>query len=104
METEAHVLEIVCELATSPDEPRVSIAEITHRFSERHGEDYERKITPKWIGTMVRRRLGLKAQKREGVFVIPFPELAKLPRPRERYGLDEPSQSDAPATSEVPQA
>ena len=96
METEAQVLEIVDELAAAPDEPRVTVKEVTARFGERYAEDYERKVTTKWIGTIIRRRLGLKAEKRQGTFVIPVPELGKLPRLREKYGLGagEPAAPD----------
>jgi hypothetical protein len=91
METEAQVLEIVNELALASEEPSVSIKEVAAHFVERHGEDYERKITPKWIGTIVRRRLGLKAWKVHGTFMIRDTELAKLPRLREKYGLASPA-------------
>jgi hypothetical protein len=95
METEAHILEIIMELVTDPETPQVAIAEITRRFTDRHGEDYERKITTRWIGSLVRRKLGLKAQKREGVFVLPVSEFAKLPRLREKYGIvEETSQGE----------
>jgi len=87
MDPEAQVVEIISELASSPDVPRVSVKEITELFIARHGEDYERKITPKWIGTLIRRRLNLKPVKREGLSVLPVPELAKLAHLRERYGL-----------------
>ena len=87
MDTEAQILEIIAELATSPDVPQVSIKEVTEQFGLRHAEDYQRKITPKWVGTLMRRRLGLKPQKRDGVFIVPVPELAKLDELRKRYGL-----------------
>ena len=94
METEAQVLEIVDELATAPDEPRVTVKDVTARFSERHAEDYERKVTTKWIGSIIRRRLGLKAVKSQGTFVIPVPELTKLARLREKYGFGEGAASE----------
>jgi hypothetical protein len=87
LDTEAQVLEIICELAASPDVARVAVKDITELFIARHGEDYERKVTPKWIGTVVRRRLNLKPQKREGVSVLGVAELAKLKHLRDKYGL-----------------
>src|SRR5712692_6456284 len=45
MDIEARVLEIIQELRISPDEATLSIKEIANRFIERHGEDFERKIT-----------------------------------------------------------
>jgi len=88
MDTEAQVLEVICELSASPDTPRVSVGDVTRVFTERHGEDYDRKVTSKWIGMLIRRRLGLRAQKSHGTFVIPPEELTRLPLLRERYGLD----------------
>jgi hypothetical protein len=87
MDMEAQVLEIIRELQQSSYEPGVSIKEITQRFAEKHGEDYERKITPHWIGRIVRRKLGLKTEKRHGSYVIGTSEATKLERLFERYGV-----------------
>jgi hypothetical protein len=88
MDTEAQVLEVISELAGLPDSPRVSVGDVTHVFTERHGEDYDRKVTAKWIGMIIRRRLGLRPQKSHGAFIIPPEELARLPLLRERYGVE----------------
>src|SRR5713101_2702632 len=88
MDMEAQVLEIVNELALAGEEQQVSIKEITRVFSERHQEDYERKITTKWIGTIVRRKLGLRARKVHGIFTIAGGELqGKLSHLRGKYGF-----------------
>src|SRR5207302_7865273 len=50
MDIEAQVLEIIQELRGSPYEASLSIKEIANRFIDRHGEDFERRITPHWIG------------------------------------------------------
>lgn len=89
MDTEAQVLEVISELAGGPDVPRVSVGDVTRLFTERHGEDYERKVTSKWIGTIIRRRLGLRPHKSHGTFVISPEDLARLPVLRERYGVAE---------------
>ena len=57
-------------------------------MTTRYGEDYERKITPKWIGWIIRRRLKLATEKRHGTFVIGASEGPKLDRLYERYGID----------------
>ena len=88
MDTEAQVLELISELASSDETARVSVGDVTRLFTERHGEDYDRKVTSKWIGTIIRRRLGLRPQKSHGTFVIPPEEIRRLPLLRERYGLD----------------
>lgn len=91
METEAHVLEVIRELTEYGEEP--SIKEITHNFIENHGEDYERKITPKWIGSLIRKKLKIKTEKRREGFVIPISEIGKLERLFERYGIIEKNNS-----------
>jgi len=49
--------------------------------------DYERKVTSKWIGNIIRKRLNLKTQKSHGVYVIPVSERPKLERLYEKYGI-----------------
>src|SRR3989442_6434996 len=90
MEMEAQVLEIIRELQQSAYEPGVSIKEITNRFAEQHSEEYERKITPHWIGQIVRRKLHLKTEKRHGSYVVAATEGLKLVRLFERYGISSP--------------
>jgi hypothetical protein len=87
MDMEAQVLEIIRELEQSAYEPGISIKKITQRFAEKHGEDYERKITPHWIGRIVRRKLGLKTEKRHGSYVLGAAEGSKLSQLFERYGV-----------------
>ena len=71
---EAQVLEIIQELRESPYADHLSIKEITERMSERHGDDFERKVTPHWIGYIVRRKLGLKTYRRSGSYRIADPK------------------------------
>lgn len=97
MDTEAQVLEVINELLLTADETRLSIKEITARFAERYGDDYERKITNKWIGGIIRKRLGLRPQKSHGTFVIPAEEMPKLKRLCERYGVSA-KESEEPET------
>jgi len=66
---------------------------------DRHGSEYEWKITTKWIGTTIRKKLGLRtAIDREG-YCIPDSETPKPDRLFERYGihLKEDSLEQAPA-------
>src|SRR5215216_1837440 len=86
MDTEAQVLEIIRDMIDA-GEARLSVKDITSWFTDRHGEDYERKITTKWVGYIVRRKLALKTQKSHGVFVIPPSEEIKLERLYEKYGI-----------------
>jgi hypothetical protein len=87
MDMEAQVLEIIRELQQSAYEPGISIKEITQSFAEKHSEDYERKITPHWIGRVVRRKLGLKTERYREGYVIAASERPKLDGLFERYGI-----------------
>jgi len=87
MDIEAQVLEIIRELREE-GEVSPSIKDITSRFIDRHSEDFERKITPHWIGQIVRRKLGLRTEKRHGSYVIRAAESPKLARLSEKYGID----------------
>jgi hypothetical protein len=85
---EGQVLEIIKDLLAS-GEPKLSVKDITNWFVDRHGEEYERKITAKWIGNVIRRKLALKTHKSHGVFVIPPEEVPKLARLYEKYGVSQ---------------
>lgn len=85
-EIEAQVVEVLFEMARI-NPTKISIKELTSAFIKRFADDYERKITPKWIGSIVRRKLGLKTYKSNGLFFIPQKELSKLNALAERYGV-----------------
>jgi hypothetical protein len=96
MDMEAQILEIIRDMLSSPyGEQRLPLKDITSWFVDRHGMDYERKVTSKWIGTIVRKRLNLKTQKSHGVYVIPLTEQPKLERLYEKYGIS-PKESEEP--------
>lgn len=92
MDVEAQVLEVIRDIFVHPENNKLSIKEITRAFTERYGLDYERKITAKWIGSIIRKKLHLTTQKSHGVFLIPFTEKPILDRLYEKYGIasDEP--------------
>lgn len=92
MDIEAQVLEVIKDIFQHPDNSKLSVKEITRVFTERYGSDYERKITAKWIGSIIRKKLHLSTQKSHGVFIIPFTEKPKLDMLYEKYGIasDEP--------------
>lgn len=93
MSTEAQVVDVINELLLVSDEPRLSVKDITGQFIERYGDEYERKVTNKWIGNILRKRLGLKPQRVHGTFVIPLEDLPRLNRLREKFGLLSPEMA-----------
>lgn len=94
MDAEAQILEVIQAIVSS-GEATLGVKEIASWFADRHAEEYERKITPKWIGKVIRQRLQLKTQKSHGVFVIPVSERTKLTRLYEKYGLAAPEAEAA---------
>jgi hypothetical protein len=92
MDVEAQMLEIIQELQQDPYSPGLAVKEIAERFIARHGEDFERKITPHWVGYVIRRKLGLKTEKRHGSYMVAASEGPKLPRLFEKYGVTPDSE------------
>jgi hypothetical protein len=87
LELEAQVLEVVHRLSEAGSE--LAVKDIAAAFAERYGEEYGGKVTPRWIGSILRKRLNLKPRKYAGVFVVPTSEYPKLRHLFERYGLSE---------------
>ncbi len=83
--TEAQVLEVIRDLRAA-GQP-LAVKDITAWFSDRHGEDYERKVTPKWIGAVIRNRLHLKTERRRDGFTLAAGTDAVLRHLFERYGI-----------------
>jgi hypothetical protein len=84
---EAQVLEILSELMLTSGKPVVAVAEIAAGLIERYGTDYERPITNRWIGGILRTRLNLKTYKSHGVYVVPTEERQKMELLCARYGV-----------------
>ena len=74
-------------LSSPYDAPRLPLKDITSWFVDRHGMDYERKITSKWVGNIIRKKLNLRVQRNDGLLTIPLSEKPKLERLFERYGV-----------------
>lgn len=99
-EAEAHVLEILRECMGLPQGAEgIALKTITSYFVERHQEEYERKITPRWIGSLLK-KLGLKTERLLRNYVIPRSELTKLTRLGEKYGIAVPETP--PETRNLP--
>jgi hypothetical protein len=97
LDAEAQVLEIIRDMLASPYDSRLAVKDITSWFVDRHGQDYERKITTKWIGWLIRKRLGLKTQRTDQGYLISFMETERLQRLYDHYGI-------APVAADRPEA
>jgi hypothetical protein len=94
---EAQVLHVIRDLVARPG-ARLAIQDITRDFLRRYGDEYERRVTPRWIGSLVRRRLGLKPSRTTGIFMLGPEEVARLAALYKRFGI-EPAGTDQNETS-----
>lgn len=97
MEVGAQVLEVIRDILAGSPNGQVKIQDLTSWFLDRFGEDYDRKITTRWIGSVVRKKLRLQTRKSHGVFVIPVEERPKVERLYERYGIEPREAGDSNA-------
>ncbi len=84
-EVEAEVLSSIKQLFD--EEKDLSVRMITKRFLRLYGDNYIKKITPKWIGHIVRKKLGIKTIKSNGNYVIDPSQNKRIESLFERYDV-----------------
>jgi hypothetical protein len=107
MDTEAQILEVIQSLLRSAETGPLTLADITSRFVDLNGDQYQWKITNKWVGGVIRKRLHLRTQKSHGIFMLPETEWPKLEALYAKYGVeaaDSESAPPAPLAGEPPPA
>jgi hypothetical protein len=87
LDTEAQLLEVIRALVNGKEEFQISLATIAERFTEQHGVEYDYRVTTRWIGHMLRKKLHLFPRKSDGVYVLPVEELRKLSKLYEKFGI-----------------
>lgn len=92
---EGELLVILSELMEDFSRTSIPLSEITRLFVERHGADYDRSITNRYIGYLLRKRLRLHTHKSHGVYVVPLSEKSKIEALCVRYGISRNSSDDA---------
>lgn len=88
---EGGVLEILAELLAERERVSVPISEVTAAFVGRFGQEYERPISNRFVGGIMRKRLRLSTYKSRGVYVLPATEKTKVDQLCIRYGVTERS-------------
>jgi hypothetical protein len=86
MKVEGQVLEVMQELIAL-GEKRLSIKDITARFTDIYKDECDYKISAKWIGSVIRKKLHLRTEKSHGSYVLPDSEKIRATRLFQRYGL-----------------
>lgn len=96
---EAGILEILSEMLTESDRASIPVSDVTTAFAGRFGQEYDRPITNRFIGGILRRRLRLSTYKSHGVYVVPAAEKPKVDQLCIRYGVIERSTDSAEGPS-----
>ena len=84
---EAQVLEILADLMAGTDRSVITVGDVTAGLIERYGVEYERPITNRWVGGILRKRLNLQTYKSHGIYVVPMSERTKIELLCTRYGI-----------------
>jgi len=85
--TEAAMLAALGAAFEVPDSPHATIKDIAERFNGAMEADLGRAMSPKWVGSFLRRRLRLATLKTGGIYVVPATERAKVAQLARRYGV-----------------
>lgn len=84
---EGELLTLLAELMETTARSSIPLGEITTLFTERHGADYDRPITTRYVGHLLRTRLRLHTEKSHGVYVVPLSEKSKIDALCLKYGI-----------------
>jgi hypothetical protein len=86
---EAQVLEMTADLmAATKNRQSVPVADIAAGLTKHYGPEYERPITNRWVGGVLRNRLNVRTLKSHGIYVVPITERSKIEGLCARYGLE----------------
>lgn len=92
--TEGQLLSVIAEIVRTEERISISLSDIVAAFRERYGPEYERPITNRYIGGILRHRLGLALYKSNGVFVLPLTQRERIASLIKHYGAgDSPGKS-----------
>ena len=81
------VLSVIRELWSAECRAPLRLKEMADRFTALHAQKDER-VTPKWIGRIIRKHLGLKPYRTHGVYVLYVNAPDKLDGLCKRFGME----------------
>jgi hypothetical protein len=102
MDPEPQLLEIIRDVMRGRD--TIPLKELVAEYVSRHGNGgSEQRVSSRWIGTMLRRRLGLQTHKSHGNFVVRLAATAQMELLYRKFGLDEEAlKADLPDSRTTP--
>ena len=84
---EAHIIEAIMACTAAKPGLPLPLKSIVSTVNARHGREYDRSLTSRYVGSVLRSKLCVFAYKSHGVFVIPPQELQKVEVLAKRYGI-----------------
>ena len=82
---------LLIDLLREEDRRSVGLSKVTTSFIERAGSEIDRPITHRYVGSLLRRALGIRAYKSHGTYQVPL-ERERLARLAVRYGAELPAR------------
>lgn len=86
---EGELLAVLSALMEGGKGASIPLREITDRFIEEYGSDYDRPITPRYVGYLLRKRLRVATHKSHGVYSVSLSEKSKVKALCSRYGISQ---------------
>jgi hypothetical protein len=85
--TEGQLLAVIAMYMAEGERPSLPLQDIATRFIEQFGKEYERPITNRFLGGVLRSRLGLPLYKTNGVIAVAVKDRDRLSALFARYGI-----------------
>lgn len=92
---EGQLLSVIAEMTMTGLRSVLPLQEIVSAFSSRFGEDYERPLSARYVGGILRTRLGLPLYKTNGIIAVSLKDRARLDALLVRYGVGESEERKA---------
>ncbi len=85
---ESELVETICEIFDADAiAASISVGTIAAALRQKVAGEFERPVTNRYVGQLLRRDLGLMTYKKHGTYVLPASELPKVKQLARRYGL-----------------
>lgn len=81
------LLLVIASLFGDPDTTSVSVGEVAGHLIERFGSEFHRPLTSRYVGELLRERLGITTYKKHGVFVVSESEVPRIEVLCHRFGI-----------------
>jgi hypothetical protein len=86
---EGQAMQVMADLLARENKPILPLQEIVTAFAARFGTEYDRPITNRYVGGILRNRLGLPLYKTNGVIAVSLKDRARLDTLLARFGIGE---------------